>query len=157
MTLVKKERKVLLEVGCRKLHGMIGAALRHKSIKCGRDQLFSLLGRHGMLIKPKRRYVQTTNSKHWLRKYPNIAKDAVIDGPEQLWVSDITYSKTREGNCYLNLVTDAFSRKIVGYTINDNMETENMIKAYRNAIKEKQNSSLQNNTSFRQRVSILQQ
>ena len=86
------------------------------------------------MIKPKRRYVTTTNSKHWLRKYPNIIKDRVITGPEQLWVSDITYIKTDEGNCYLNLVTDAYSRRIMGYAISENMNTEEMKIAYEMAI-----------------------
>jgi len=100
----------------------------------GRDKLFQLLSKHNLLIKPKRRYVTTTNSKHWLRKYPNIIKDRVITGPEQLWVSDITYIKTDEGNCYLNLVTDAYSRRIMGYAISENMNTEEMKIAYEMAI-----------------------
>ncbi|MEY4702990.1 MAG: transposase, family [Bacteroidota bacterium] len=100
----------------------------------GRDKLFQLLSKHNLLVKPKRRYVTTTNSKHWLRKYPNIIKDIVITGPEQLWVSDITYIKTDEGNCYLNLVTDAYSRRIMGYAIAENMNTEEMKIAYEMAI-----------------------
>ena len=100
----------------------------------GRDKLFQLLSKHNLLIKTKRRYVTTTNSKHWLRKYPNIIKDRVITGPEQLWVSDITYIKTDEGNCYLNLVTDAYSRRIMGYAIAENMNTEEMKIAYEMAI-----------------------
>lgn len=96
-----------------------------------------------MLITPKRRYVQTTNSKHWMHKYPNIAKDMVIETPEQLWVSDITYIKTLQGNCYLNLITDAYSRKIVGYAIQDNMEAESMIKAYKKAIAGREHKQIQ--------------
>ncbi len=100
----------------------------------GRDGLFALLRYNGLLIKPKRRYVTTTNSKHWLRKYPNLIKDIEITQPEQVWVSDITYIKTDEGNCYLNLVTDAYSRKIMGYSIAKTMNTEEMKKAYEMAI-----------------------
>lgn len=92
-----------------------------------------------MLIKPKRRYIQTTDSKHWLRKYPNKIKDIEVKHPNQIWVSDITYIKTEEGNCYLNLITDKFSRAIVGYAIDDNMEAKNMIKAYQMAIQFKHN------------------
>lgn len=108
---------------------MIGPSLRDKGLKIGRDKLFTWMGEYDLLIKSGRRYIQTTNSKHWLRKYPNIVKDKKIDGPEQVWVSDITYIKTGEGNMYLSLVTDAFSRKIMGYNIDSNMEAYGVGKA----------------------------
>lgn len=92
-----------------------------------------------MLIKPQRRYIQTTNSKHWLRKWPNLVKNIKITKADEVWVSDITYIKTLAGNCYLNLVTDAYSRKIVGYTVENNMEAENMLKALRMAQKQRLN------------------
>ncbi len=88
-----------------------------------------------MLIKPKSRYIQTTMSKHWLRKYPNIVKGLSIERSEQVWVSDITYIKTDEGNCYLNMVTDAYNRKIMGYSIADSMDTDSMIKAFERGLK----------------------
>ncbi len=106
-----------------------------QEIKFGRDQLFKLLGERRLLIKPRRTYTQTTMSKHWLRKYPNLVKDVKVTAPEQVWVSDITYIKSDEGNCYLNMVTDAYSRKIMGYAIASNMDTASMIKAYQMAIK----------------------
>ena len=96
----------------------------------GRDKLFNLLSHHNMLIKPVRRYIQTTMSKHWMRKYPNLVKNLKVERSEQVWVSDITYLKTDEGTCYLNLVTDAYSRKIMGYALADTMEAESMIKAF---------------------------
>ncbi len=111
--------------------------LQQAGIKMGRDKLFSVLKEYDMLIKPQRRYIQTTMSKHWMRKYPNIVKDLKIERPEQVWVSDITYLKTDEGNCYLNLVTDAYSRKIVGYSIADTMDTEVMIKAFEMGLKKR--------------------
>ena len=89
---------------------------------------------YGLQIKPRRRYTQTTMSKHWLRKWPNIIKGKVVSKPDEVWVSDITYLKTEQGNCYLNMITDAFSRKIVGYCVGDSMETETMIKALKMAI-----------------------
>lgn len=125
-------------LGTRKLHYQIGPFLAQKRLKIGRDKLFALMKEYGLLIKPRRKYIQTTNSKHWLRKYPNLVKDHVLTAPEQVWVSDITYIKTDEGNCYLNLVTDAFSRKIMGYAIADNMETGAMKNAYKMAIKQRQ-------------------
>ena len=139
--MVKAKRKLLHRAGTRKLHYLIQEDLKNKVLKCGRDKLFGYLKMHDMLIKPRRRYVQTTASKHWLRKYPNIVKDKVISLPEQVWVSDITYVKTEEGNCYINLVTDAYSKKIMGYAIADNMETHSMITAYQSALAHRTNKN----------------
>jgi putative transposase len=135
--MVKERRKRLPHVGTRKLHHMIKEELGAESIRCGRDKLFEIMKKNGLGIKSKKRYIQTTNSKHWLRKYPNILKTEDVKQPEDAWVSDITYIKTEEGNCYLNLITDVYSRKIVGYSILDSMETRAMIKAYKMAIDNK--------------------
>lgn len=132
--LVQAERKILPMLGGKKVYHQIKPMLQTDSIKIGRDKLFSLLAEHNLLIKPRRRYVTTTNSKHWLRKYPNIIRNKKITQPEQVWVSDITYIKTDEGNCYLNLVTDVYSRKIMGYAIAQSMNTEEMKRAYEMAI-----------------------
>ncbi|TCP26864.1 transposase InsO family protein [Tenacibaculum skagerrakense] len=106
-----------------------------QGIKIGRDALFDYLRSESMLIKPKKNYTKTTNSKHWLRKYPNLIKDAKAEKPEQYFVSDITYVKSREQTHYLSLVTDAFSRKIMGYHLSDDMSAENVVKALTMAIK----------------------
>lgn len=90
------------------------------------------------MIRPRRRYVQTTMSRHGLRKYPNLVKGLKTQTCEQVWVSDITYIKTLQGTCYLNLVTDAFSRKIVGYAADANMEAASMAKALEMALAQKQ-------------------
>lgn len=116
---------------------MISPLLRLLNLKTGRDKLFSLLKKHSLLIKNKKKYIITTDSKHWLRKYPNLTKGVKITMPEQLWVSDITYVRTDEGTCYLNMVTDAFSRKIMGYSIADNMTAESMKAAYEMAISQR--------------------
>lgn len=134
LEMVQSERKILPMLGGKKVYHQIKSLMQAASIKMGRDKLFILLAENDLLIKPKRRYVTTTNSKHWLRKYPNIVKGIAITAPEQVWVSDITYIKTDEGNCYLNMVTDAFSRKIMGYSIAQNMNTEEMKKAYDMAV-----------------------
>ena len=81
-------------------------------------------------------------SKHWLRKWPNIIKGIRVNHPDEVWVSDITYLQTEQGNCYLNMITDAYSRKIVGYAVADNMETESMIKALKMAAGNKQYSDI---------------
>jgi putative transposase len=135
--LVDQYRKLLPRLGTRKLYHLFKDQLRELQLKFGRDKLFDLLRELNLLIHPKRRYVQTTMSKHWLRKWPNLIKGMTIEKPDQVWVSDITYIKTEEGNCYLNMITDAFSRKIVGYAVDRTMETSSMIEALKMAAKNK--------------------
>ena len=139
--LVCQERKLLPRLGVRKLYYKLESRFRSLGIKLGRDKLFAWMKAFDLLISPKRRYVQTTMSKHHLRKYPNIVKGLEIKASEQVWVSDITYLKTRQGTCYLNLVTDAFSRKIVGYAVAANMEAVTMSKALQMALQQKQTDS----------------
>lgn len=91
-----------------------------------------------MLIKPRRHYIRTTFSNHWMKKYPNLIKQYPVNLPEQVWVSDITYIKTEEGNCYLSLITDLYSRKIMGYNISDSMEASQSIKALKMAIENRE-------------------
>lgn len=133
--LTEEQRKLLPRLGGKKIYHLIKPLIQRAGIKVGRDKLFAVLRESNLLIKPKRRYVQTTMSKHWLRKHPNLIKDIELTRPEQVWVSDITYVKTDEGNCYLNLVTDAFSRKIMGYAMAGTMDTDAMIKAFEMGIK----------------------
>lgn len=135
--LVDRERKLLPRVGTRKIHYLIKEDLQQLGLKFGRDKLFALIRYYDLQIKPRRRYIQTTMSKHWLRKWPNIAKEKIVAGPDEVWVSDITYLKTEQGNCYLNMITDACSRKIVGYAVADNMETESMIEALKMAVSQR--------------------
>jgi putative transposase len=136
--LVCQERKLLPRLGVRKLYYKLEPKFRSLGLKLGRDKLFAWVGAFDLLIKPRRRYVQTTMSKHHLRKYPNLVKGLPVTAPEQVWVSDITYLKTLQGTCYLNLVTDAFSRKIVGYAVAATMEAVTMSKALEMALKQKQ-------------------
>jgi putative transposase len=140
--LVDQQRKKLPRIGTRKVYHLIQGDLEKQGIKFGRDKLFELMRHYGLQVKPRRRYIQTTNSKHWLRKWPNIITDTKVNRPDQVWVSDITYIKTEEGNCYLNMITDAFSRKIMGYAIEDNMEAESMVKALKMAVAERQDPSV---------------
>ena len=139
--LIDRERKILPRLGTRKIHYLIREDLQQLGLKFGRDKLFKIMQFYGLQIRPRRRYTQTTMSKHWLRKWPNLIKDIKPSCQDQVWVSDITYIKTEEGNCYLNMITDAYSRKIMGYAINDNMETESMIKALHMAVNERQDIS----------------
>jgi putative transposase len=124
-------RRQLPGSGTRKLHYL----LKNKGISIGRDQLFCWLRSQGLLIYKKRRYTITTNSKHWMRKYPNIIKDLTINRPEQVWVADITCLDTAEdGNIYLHLVTDAYSKQIMGYELCNNMEAASTLKALEMAV-----------------------
>lgn len=114
-------------IGARKLLHELANQLQDHGIKMGRDQLFDLLRFHGLLIRRRKRGVRTTDSCHWLKKYPNLIISLELTAPEQLWVSDITYVKTMEGYSYLSLITDAYSRKIVGYALHPNLESEGCI------------------------------
>jgi len=125
-------RRQLPGSGGRKLHYL----LKNKGVDIGRDLLFSWLRSQGLLIYKKKRYTVTTNSKHWMRKYPNIIKGLTINRPEQVWVADITYLDTAEdGNAYLHLITDAYSKQIMGYELCNNMEAASTLKALEMAVK----------------------
>lgn len=108
--------------------------LAEVGIELGRDALFDLLRTHRLLVKRRRNGVKTTNSCHWLRKYPNLVLHYEPMGPNLLWVSDITYLKTEEGFLYLFLITDAYSKKIVGYKIADNLDADNAVEALQMAL-----------------------
>jgi transposase InsO family protein len=104
----------------------------------GRDRLFDLLRKEGLLIRKRRKYTVTTNSKHWMFKYPDLRKELEVHRPEQLWVADITYLDTIETNSYLHLITDAYSKKVMGYELCDNMEAASTLKALKMAIARRQ-------------------
>lgn len=128
-------------IGVRKLHVMLQDFLIVHQIKMGRDALFDLLAAHYMLIRKRRRKVYTTDSGHWLRRYPNLIRDLEINRVNQVWVSDITYLKTQQGFLYISLITDAHSHKIVGYNLADNLESINAVKALGMALKTTFNGS----------------
>lgn len=127
-------RYKLPRTGVRKLHFMLRDNLKEKNLKVGRDKLFGILRSEHLLIFKKRRYTKTTNSRHWMRKYPNLTKGMELTGPEQLWVSDITYLQTTDKNKYLHLVTDAGSKQIMGYEVCGDMKAESTLKALQMAI-----------------------
>ncbi|WP_225318088.1 DDE-type integrase/transposase/recombinase [Flavobacterium luteum] len=95
-----------------------------------------------MLILPKRSYHTTTNSHHRFRKYKNQLLDLQINKPEQVWVSDITFIWKREKLCYLSLITDAYSKKIMGYNVSNNLNTESSLVVLRIAIKQRKNKEM---------------
>lgn len=122
LTLVRDLRKDIPMLGTRKLLFMLTGEFEKHGIKIGRDQLFDLLRFHGLLMRRRKRMVKTTDSHHWLKKYPNLIKDLVPSAADQLWVSDITYIRTLQGFNYLSLITDAYSRKIMGYALFETLE-----------------------------------
>jgi len=142
LQLVLEKRHHHPSLGGRKLYHLLCYQLRSKGIKLGRDAFFDLLSSHDLLIKNKKRKVLTTYSRHWLRKYPNLIKGLPIQAVNQVWVSDITYWPWKEKFLYLSLITDAYSRKIVGYELSDTLETINSQRALHMAISHS-NGSLQ--------------
>jgi putative transposase len=108
-------RESLPRVGTIKLHHMLKPALLAHQIDIGRDYLFDLMRDHNLDIRRRKRKAITTDSRHWMHKYMNLVKDLIIDRPEQVWVSDITYIRVSHQWAYLSLITDAYSRKIMGY------------------------------------------
>ncbi len=115
LQLVHKIRIPLPRLGTRKLLPLLKPELISHQIDVGRDYLFDLLNEHKLLIRRRKRKVFTTDSRHWMRKYSNLTCELVITRPEQLWVSDITYIRMQNQWGYLSLVTDAYSRKIMGF------------------------------------------
>ncbi len=107
-------------LGGLKLHELMGPFMESHDIYIGRDLLFKLLGENDLLITRKTRsQPQTTDSNHWMKKYPDLIKDIRLSRADELWVSDITYIRLRKKKfAYLSLITDAYSRKIIGFCMN---------------------------------------
>lgn len=118
-----------------KLYSELKQDFINQKIKIGRDKFYDVLRLHNLLVPKLKNYVTTTNSNHQFRKYKNLIKDQVPTRPEQLWVSDITYIKTDNGHNYLAIVTDAYSKQIMGYKLDSNMKTSLCTEALAMAIK----------------------
>jgi transposase InsO family protein len=132
--LVKKEREIQSRVGTRKLHKKLSYTFQKSGIKVGRDRLFGILRTNEMLVRRKKSSCRTTNSYHHFYKYNNLVKHMKVTAPNQVWVSDITYIRTVKGFCYLALITDVYSRKIVGYDISDSLELVGCLRALKKAL-----------------------
>lgn len=127
-------RKDLPTLGTRKMHHVLQPRLASHNIRIGRDYLFDLLAEHRLLIRCRKRKVITTDSRHWMRKYSNLIKTVTITRPEQVWVSDITYIKVIHQWGYLSLITDAYSRKIMGYSFQSDLSAEGCVAALKMAL-----------------------
>ncbi len=128
-------KKVGSKTGGIKLYSGLKKDMINHNINIGRDKFYPFLRHYNLLIPKRKNYVTTTNSRHLFRKYKNIVKNHVPNRPEQLWVSDITYIKTQNGHNYLALVTDAFSKQIMGYKLDNDMKTSLCTDALAMAIK----------------------
>jgi len=133
LQMVEKERKIMPRLGGRKLLERIQCHLSGE-LCMGRDSFFDFLRDEGLLIRKRRNRVRTTYSNHWLHKYPNLIKGFIPHKAHQLWVSDITYIETSEGFGYLNLVTDAYSRKIIGWKLGKTLEAKHTVAALQMAL-----------------------
>ena len=137
--IVKKRRKSLPREGVRKLMKSLNQDFEKHQLKVGRDTLFKVLREHQMLTLRKKYSARTTNSYHRFYKYNNIIKDIVINKSNQVGASDITYIRTVKGFCYLALITDMHSRKIVGYDLSDSLELKGCVRALNKAVYQAKN------------------
>jgi transposase InsO family protein len=132
---VLRYRKLQKRLGTRKLYGEMRPFITAHGFQIGRDALFTLLSERGLLIKKRKRSgCITTFSRHRFKKYPNLIKDFIPIAPNQLWVSDITYIHLKQGFAYLSLITDAYSRKIVGFYLSRDLSAQGSLKALKMAL-----------------------
>lgn len=139
ISIVSKKRKSLPREGVRKLVKSLDNEFNKANLNVGRDTLFKVLRKHNMLTLRKKTSARTTNSYHRFYKYNNMIKDMEVNRPNQVWASDITYIRTIKGFCYLALITDMHSRKIVGYDLSDSLELKGCVRALNKAIYQAKN------------------
>jgi putative transposase len=137
LKLVREIRLQLPRCGVSKLQHLLQPSFAEHGIKMGRDGLYDLLGAHGYLVRYRRRKPYTTDSSHRFKKYPNLIRDMTITAGGQLWVSDITYLRLTKGYCYLSIITDAYSRKIVGYKLHPDLGSLGPITALKMAVSQR--------------------
>src|SRR5262245_13296063 len=135
--LVKQERQLQPRLGIRKLHHLLKQPLKRAGVSIGRDRMFEEMRKQGLLLEPIRaQYPRTTHSYHNLPVFRNLAKSTVVKGPNEVWASDLTYLRTQEGYLYLALITDLYSRKVVGWHVGDTLEALGCVQALDRALKE---------------------
>jgi putative transposase len=144
-TVIELVREVRLRqprLGARKLHHLLKQPLQQAGAGLGRDALLDVLREARMLVAPRRAYHKTTDSHHRFRRHPNLLKEGPhqvrATASEQVWVADITYLPTDKGFVYLSLVTDVWSRKIVGHHVHDSLHTKQVSQALKEALKGRQ-------------------
>jgi putative transposase len=136
LELVRRERQLQPRLGGRKVLNLISADLNEAGVSIGRDRFFELLAEYNLLVTAKPRMPRTTNSRHSLPVFNNLLAGKILNAPNEAWVSDLTYIRTDEGFLYAALITDAYSRKIVGAHIGDSLEAEGCLIALKQALSE---------------------
>ena len=134
LDLVQEYRQDMGHIGGRKLWSLINTR-PGASFTIGRDRLFDLLDREHLKVHRKRRSTRTTYSSKWMHQWPNLIRDIVPTAANQIWVSDITYVDTQHGFVYLHLVTDAYSKKILGWCLSPTLHTDYTLQALQMAIR----------------------
>jgi len=133
---VLHHRKTQRNIGTRKLLPLIDVFMRDHNMLIGREALFNVLRDNGLLIRKRKRIKpKTTDSSGWFHQYPNLIAGMIPDGPNQIWVSDITFISVKNDNAFLSLITDLYSRKIVGYYLCRNLTAYGTIQALRMAMR----------------------
>ncbi len=137
VVLVKRERQLPPRLGTRKLHHKLKAELAEAGVKVGRDRFFEELRGRDLLLEPVRAASpRTTQLYHNLPVSRNRIKDLEVTGPNQVWVSDLSYLRTEEGYLFMSLITDRYSRKIVGWNADDTLEAIGCVRALEQALAE---------------------
>lgn len=134
--LVQQVRRSNKKMGVKKLYHLLQADIHCIDASMGRDKFFDLLREWGLLVQRHRKYVTTTQSRHRFHVYQNKLHDFVVERPHQVWVCDITYVRIRKGFVYLFLITDAYSRKIVGWELSNSLGLEGALHSLNMAIKQ---------------------
>jgi len=135
--LVQQERQKQARLGTRKLYHMLKPELEKAGVRIGRDRMFEVLRKGDLLLETQpAQYPNTTQSVHNLPVFGNVIKNRELTAPNPVWVSDITYLRTRESFVYLALITDKYSRKIVGWHAGDSLEAIGCVRALERALAE---------------------
>lgn len=140
LEMVAEIRREIPRIGTRKLYYMLRTPLKTHGIKLGRDTLHELLQEYGLIVKPRRRYAKTTDSNHWMKKYPNLIKTLSVLEAERVWVADITYILIGGDFNFLSLLTDAYSKQIMGHCLHPTLEAEGPLRALKMALDNRQKS-----------------
>jgi putative transposase len=138
LEMVAEIRREIPRIGTGKLYSMLREPMKSNGIKMGRDKLHELLQEHGLTIRPRKRYTRTTDSRHWMKKYPNLIKELQVSEAEQIWVADITYIVVGGDFNFLNPITDNYSKRIMGHCLHPTLEAKGTIMALKMALSNRQ-------------------
>ncbi len=141
LRLVQSQRRKMPKIGGKKLYRLLSADFKKMKIELGRDKFFGILRRNNLLVSRKRRYAKTTYSSHRFWIYDNLIREIEPMKINEIYVSDITYIRLSDSFLYLALITDLYSRKILGYDLSDSLNLEGSLRALKMSIKGKKELS----------------